>query len=337
MWQISRFVFCCATLLGVISTLAHGATAKLVIGYSTINPRIAPLWIAEKEGYFKKYGLNPELIYVRSTSLLVTSLKTGQIPVAYGGGGGILGASVEGTDLKILATFTGKMTNDLVARPGIKTAKELRGKFLGVQSIGGTNWIGAMLWLEHLGLDPTRDKITIQMIGNQTVRAQALSAGKIDAAAVDTVFSNKLAQQGFTVLGDSHQVDIPFVGVDVVTTQEYLAEQPGVLENLLKALLESLAYIQTPSNEPQVIDLIMKQLRISDRGAAREGYQELLQNMNRKPYPSVEGLRNVQRITKILNPHVAKVNLNELVNPRFIRKLDDDGFIDRLFSTGGDR
>ena len=244
---------------------------------------------------------------------------------------------MEGSDLKILATFTGKMTNDLVARPGIRAPRELRGKILGVQSIGGTNWIGAMLWLEHLGLEPSRDKITIQMIGDQTIRAQALEAGRIDAAAVDTVFSSKLAQKGFTVLGDSHRVDIPFVGVDVVTTQATLTEQPGTLENLLKALLESIAYIQTPSNQAQVVDLIMKRLRISDRDAAREGYRDLLQNMNRKPYPSVEGLRNVQRLTKNQNPHVANVKLDELINDRFIRKLDDDGFIDRLFSAGSGR
>src|SRR5215467_11029140 len=121
--------------------------APIAIGYSTINPRIAPLWIAQEKGYFQKYGVDATLVFVRSTPLLIAAMKSGSIPVAYGAGSGILNASVGESDMKILATFMGKMTNNLVARPGIKTAKDLRGKIVGVQSIGGTNWMGALLWL----------------------------------------------------------------------------------------------------------------------------------------------------------------------------------------------
>jgi NitT/TauT family transport system substrate-binding protein len=313
------------------------AATKLALGYSTINPRITPLWIAAEKGYFQKYGLDITLVFVRSTPLLIAAMKSGSIPVAYGGGGGVLSASVGESDLKVLATFTGKMTNNLIARPGIKTAKDLRDRILGVQSIGGTNWIGAMLWLEHLGLEPRRDNITIQVIGDQTVRAQALEAGTIDAAAIDTVFSKKLEQRGFTVLGNSQHTTIPFVGVDIVSTTPYITEQPGTVESVLKALLESLAYIVTPANESSVIDLIMKRLRISERGPAREGYQDLLNNMSRKPYPTVDGLRNVQRLTQIHNPRVAQVKVADLVDNRFIRKLDESGFIDRLFSVSAGR
>ena len=182
--SISFFLLCCAE---------SAAATRLVIGYSTINPRIAPLWIAQEAGYFQKYGLDTTLVFLRSTPLLIAGMKSGSVAIAYGAGGSILNASVGESDLRILATFTGRMTNNLVARPAIKTANDLRKKTVGVQSIGGTNWIGAMLWLESLGLNPNRDGITIQVVGDQTVRAQALEAGRIDAAAVDTVFSKRLA------------------------------------------------------------------------------------------------------------------------------------------------
>jgi ABC-type nitrate/sulfonate/bicarbonate transport system substrate-binding protein len=234
------------------------------------------------------------------------------------------------SDLKIVATFTGKLINNLIARPGIKSAKDLRNKTVGVQSIGGTNWIGSMLWLEHFGLDPSRDKISIQVIGDQTVRAQALEAGKIDAASVDTIFSKRLEQRGFTVLGDPHKVDIPFVGVDIVSPRSFIAEQPGTVENVLKALLESLAYVVAPKNQSAVLDVIMKRLRVSDRGPAEEGYQDLVRNMSLKPYPSLEGLRNIQRLTKLQNPKIAEVKVEDLVDSRFVRKLDESGFLERL-------
>ncbi len=330
-------------ILSMLSTsvFVSGARAasawKPAIGYSTINPRLSPLWIAQESGYFSKYSLEPTLVLVRNTPVLLAGMKSGSIPIAYGVGGSILGASVGEPDLKILATFSGKMTNNLIARPAIKTPKDLRGKIVGVQSIGGTNWIGAMLWLEYLGLDPRRDNITVQVIGDQLVRAQALEAGTIDAAAVDTVFSSRLEQRGFNVLGDSHRVSIPFVGVDIAATKSVIAEQPGAVENILKALLESLAYVSEPKNKSAVVELIMRHLRLADVGPAEDGYRDLLNTMSRKPYPGMDGLRNVQRYMKVQNPRIAEVKVEDLVDSRFIRKLDDSGFIDNLFPAAPTR
>ena len=329
--------FILLSLFFLCPAIASMAATHLTIGYSTINPRIAPLWIAQERGYFQKYGIDATLVFVRSTPLLIAGMKSGSIPIAYGAGSGILNASVGESDLKILATFMGKMTNNLVARPAIKTGKDLRGKVVGVQSIGGTNWMGALLWLEYLGLDLRRDSITIQPIGDQIVRTQALETGKVDAAAIDTVFSKRLEQRGFTVLGDAHKTTIPFVGVDVVSTRATLTEQPATLENLLKALLEGLAYVVSPKNQSLVLDLIMKRLKITDTAFAEEGYQDLVRNMARKPYPAVDGLRNVQRLTKAQNPRVAEINVDDLVDARMLRKLDESGFIDRLYAIPGSR
>jgi hypothetical protein len=57
--------------------------------------------------------------------------------------------------------------------------------------------------------------------------------------------------------------------------------------------------------------------------------------MARKPYPGVDGLKNVQRLTKLQNPRIADLNVEELVDSRFIRRLDESGFIDRLYATSG--
>jgi len=145
---------------------------KLAIGHSTINPRISPLWIAQEKGYFQKYGIEATLVFVRNTPLMIAAMKAGTIPIAYGGGSGILGASVTESDLRVLATFTGRMTNNVVARPAIKSPKELRGKILGIQGVGGTNWLAALLWLEHFGLDLRRDNIILRAPVNKSYVAK---------------------------------------------------------------------------------------------------------------------------------------------------------------------
>ena len=310
--------------------LAFSAT-KLTIGHSTINPRIAPLWIAQEKGFFQKYGIDATLVFVRNTPLMIAAMKAGTIPIAYGGGSGILGASVTESDLRVLATFTGKMTNNVVARPAIKTAKDLRGKILGIQGVGGTNWMAALLWLEALGLDLRRDNIILQGTGEQVVRAQALESGKVDAAVIDMAFSKKLEQRGFNVIGDALKTDIPFTGVDIVTTRGFINDQSPLIENMIKALLESLAYLIAPKNQGAVVELIMKKLRLKDTGTAEEGYHDTVRTMARKPYPAIEGMRNVQRLLKTQNPRVGEVNVDDLVDNRFIRKLDESGFFDRLY------
>ena len=263
------FVIFALALILFQPAAALGAT-KLTIGHSTINPRIAPLWIAQEKGYFQKYGIDVTLVFVRNTPLMIAAMKAGTIPFAYGGGSGILGASVTESDLRVLATFTGRMTNNVVARPGIKTPSDLRGKILGIQGIGGTNWMAALLWLEYFGLDLRKDNIILQGTGEQVVRAQALESGKVDAAVIDMSFSKKLEQRGFNVVGDSQKADIPFTGVDIVTTRGFMADQPVLIENMFKALLESLAYLIAPQNQNAVVEQIMKKLRLKDSVTAEE-------------------------------------------------------------------
>ncbi|MSP40950.1 MAG: ABC transporter substrate-binding protein [Deltaproteobacteria bacterium] len=287
-------------------TFAFSAT-KLTIGHSTINPRIAPLWIAQEKGFFQKYGIDATLVFVRNTPLMIAAMKAGTIPIAYGGGSGILGASVTESDLRVLATFTGKMTNNVVARPAIKTAKDLRGKILGIQGVGGTNWMAALLWLERLGLDLKRDNIILQGTGEQVVRAQALESGTVDAAVIDMAFSKKLEQRGF------------------------INDQSALIENMIKALLESLAYLFAPKNQSPVVELIMKKLRLKDTLTAEEGCHDAVRTMARKPYPAIEGMRNVQRLPKTQNPRIGEVNVEDLIDKRYIKKLDESGFFERIY------
>src|SRR5262249_8116325 len=152
-----------------------------------------------------------------------------------------------------------------------------------------------------------------QGTGEQVVRAQALESGKVDAAVIDMSFSKKLEERGFNVIGDAQKTEIPFTGVDIVTTRGFIADQPIVLENLLKALLESLAYVVAPKNQVAVVELIMKKLRIKDTVTAEEGYNDLVRTMARKPFPTLAGMRNVQRLLRTQNPRIADINIEDLV------------------------
>jgi ABC-type nitrate/sulfonate/bicarbonate transport system substrate-binding protein len=210
----------------------------------------------------------------------------------------------------------------------------LRGKIFGVQSIGGTVWMGAILALEHFGLDPNRDKISLIAAGDQSVLAQALVAGTIDVTVLDGVMSRTLRDNGYPILAELSKANLPITSVGIVAKGSFIQKNPQTIENLLKALLESEAFIFGPSNKGTALAILKKYLRISDQ-EAEEGYKDVITGLDRKPHANVAGLRNVQRLMKLRNPSVEKVKPEELIEDRFMKKLDQSGFIDELYARYG--
>ena len=329
-------LFFVTILVAFLAGSESHAQTKVKISHAAMQARVAPLWVAQDQRFFTKYGINPEFIFVRSAPILVAAMVSGEIQIGYTGGTAVLGAAVGGTDLKLLANFTSRVTYDLVARPEIKSPQDLRGKRLGVQSIGGTVWMGAILGLEHLGLEPVRDKIDILVVGDQTVLAQALAAGTIDATVLDGVASVRLQEKGFPILAQFSKVDLPFASLGVVAQKAYIDKNPSAIEGALKAMLEGNAYALSPQNKPSTLAILKRRLRIGDR-EAEEGYNDMLIGLDRKPYPSLAGLRNIQRLVGRLNPKVEKIEVEELIEDRFLRALDQSGFIDKVLASYGVR
>jgi NitT/TauT family transport system substrate-binding protein len=322
-------------LTSSVESQSASAPPKVVASYSAMNARVAPLWIAQDQGYFKKYGTDIDAVFIRTGPLQVASLISGDTDIGYMGATNAVGAAGGGSDLRILASFTNRVIYDLVVRPGIKSPEDLRGKRFGVQAIGGTVWMGAILGLEHLGLEPVRDNISMLNVGDQSVLAQALLAGTIDATVLDGVYSRRLNERGFPILAEFSKINIPFSSTGIVVRQGYLERQPSAtLENFLKAILEANAFLQRPASKASVLKILMRRLRVSER-EAEEGYRDTLAGLDLKPYPSLEGMLNIQRLMKLRNPKLEKVKVVELIDDRILRKLDESGFIERLYSSYG--
>ncbi|TAJ88774.1 ABC transporter substrate-binding protein, partial [bacterium] len=244
MVYVIALVFALMMVLGHdLQSLAASAPSKIVIAHAAMNARVLPLWVAKEQGFFAKYGAPSEVIFIRQAPTLVAALTSGDIQIGYTGGTAVLGAAAGGADLKILAAFTNRVTYDLVVRPGIKTPEDLRGKKFGVQSIGGTVWMGAILGLEYLGLDPNRDNVQLIAAGEQSVLAQAMMVGTIDATVLDGVASRYLQQKGFPILVELGKLNLPISSVGIVARGSFIQKNPQTIENLLKALLEGEAFL----------------------------------------------------------------------------------------------
>jgi NitT/TauT family transport system substrate-binding protein len=323
-------------LLGLPAVVHAAATpVRVNIGAASASSSMLSLWAAQEQGLFAKQGIDAQLILIRGGSTLVASLVTGEIQMAFTSGVSVLGAAAQGVDLKMLTSISSRVSWKLVANPQIKTAADLRGKRFGVQSIVGSTWMYAMLALEQLGLDPKRDNISFLPIGDPVTIGHSLEAGRIDAAVLDPPLSRRLTSKGFSQLVDLAKTNASFPGLGVGVTRSYLDQQPATLEKVVTAVTEGLAFVQLPANKPVVVKILMKHLRVSDPAVAEDGYQDHVSTLNRKPYPSLDGLRSAQRLMAQQNPKIAALKLDDLVDARFVRKLDESGVIDRLY--GGQR
>lgn len=316
-----RYALIFVACLGFLLPNQSAAQTKVIVGLSTLNSRVSPLWIAQERGLFAKQGLDVILVLTRLSQPAIAGLLAGELQIVYGGSNTALGAAANGAELKIAAMMSNRLTYDLIARPGIAKPEDLRGKRFGTGGIGGSLWMGALLGLEHLGLDAGRDNISLMTVGDQTNNTQALEAGNIDVSTLDGVYTQRLKQKGFKVIAEFGKANIPFPGQGIVVSRAFLHKQPQIVESFLKGLVEGIQFSLAPANKVAVIKTMTARLRLPDPASAEAGYQDLQGGVEAKPYPSLEGLRNVQRLMKVQNPKVGNVKLEELVDDKILRKL----------------
>jgi len=324
----------CLLLLLVLPVLADAQT-KITIGYAAMSPRTLPLLLAQEQGLFAKHGLEARTVMIKGAPILVASLVSGELEIGYTGGSSVVGAAAQGSYLRILSSISSKLTHTLIASPNIKNAEQLRGKRFGIQSVGGSTWMHTMLAIEHVGLDVKRDNLQILTIGDSVLIGQSLEAGRIDAAALDGVLVRRLKSKGFSTIADLTPANIPMVNQAIVASPEYLQKRPEILERILMTVIESLAFSLAPVNKPIVIKTMMRRLQISDPAVAEEGYQDYLASVERRPVPSLDGMRNIKRLMALINPKVSSVKIEELIDSRMLRKLEDNGYIDKVGATYG--
>lgn len=331
-WYLAVVVALLGLLPGaqVASAQTNVSIVHLVIGAGQV-----PLWIAHEQGLFAKQGIDAQLL----RDALPSRRITGDIPFGVLGMPAVIAAAAEGRDLKVLAALdSARTTQQLVARPDIKTQDDLRGKRVGVTRIGTGFWINAILALEHLGLDPNRDRITFVEVGGDALRlVQALEAGEIDAATLDPALSTQLRARGFSVLLDLYQANISGVQQVVAVAGAYLREHPAVVEKVVAGLMEGIAFSLSPPNKETVLKTLMAHLNISSPAAAESGYQSFLARVNHKPYASVAAIQSMRRVMALNDPKVLNVKVEDLLEDRFVRRLDESGVIDRLYIAYGVR
>ena len=326
----SKQLFLVCSLGLLVSTLTPRLEAAepppVRIAYAAFNEKIAALWIGVEQGLFRKHGVNVEVINIRSGPQTIAALSSGDVQIAYTIPGSVLSAAAGGMDLAFFAGVVNRADGDFVGAPALRSAEQLKGKRVGVQSIGGGVWSMTMLALEHLGLEPTRDKILLMILGDQSVLTQALATGGIDATYLSYTYSAWLKEKGYNVLVDMGKAPIVYQGLALATQRSYLKQNPQIIDSLMRGVVESVAFIQKPSQKEAVIKSLVKNLRLKSPQDAETGYQALQWLYSLDINPNLKGIQNMHRLLALTNPKMKSIKSEDVIDEAPVERLEKSAF-----------
>ncbi len=303
---------------------------KVVMTSGSAVERDGVVYVARDHGFFRKHGVSVEIIQTRTSTQTIAALASGDIQIAGTTPSVVLNAALAGMDVAFFCGIVNRADGDFMVAPGIRRPEDLRGKKLGVQSIGGGVWSLAMLALDHLGLEPTRDKIFVMIVGDQSVLTQAMAAGRIDASYLGYTFSAILKEKGFPALLDIGRAPIPYQGLALVARRSYLKQNPRTVDAILRGVLESVAFIQNAANRDVALKSLVKNLRLSNAREAENGYEVLQWLYSLDIKPQLKGIQNMQRLLAVTHPKVAAVKAEDVVDENPTQRVEKTSFYQDL-------
>ena len=300
---------------------------NLKIGYGAFSLGYALIWVTKEGRLFDRNGLDVDVLYLES-NLVRTALISGEVPFGGMSGAAMAAPRLQGADLVTVLGFQNHLPFRFVVRPEIRSVADLKRKRVGVAGFGLLAERAARLVISKLGLNPDKDVILLQT-GGESTRLTALVTGSIDATVLNPPLHKRAVEAGMTVLANMEEMGIPFQNSALVTTQRYIAKNPEVMRRLTKAFVEGIHLIKT---NPEVTKhAIAKYMRMKDEKELAEAYEILGSLTQRKPYPTLEGFKNIIAELSAKLPAAKNADPKDFVDARFLEELDRSGFIDGLY------
>jgi len=254
--------------LGWLFLTPVSAQERVRLGLSVRNVVFLPFYYAKDMKIFERYGLNVEIIQMRS-DLQLAGLASGEID--YTPSIGPAGAAfVNGMPLKALAVLYHAPLFSLVSPASVAGMKDLEGKKVAVSRIGSESHRYGSRMIESGGADPK--KVTFIQTGSTTVSLTAIQQGSVNAAVLSPPFTGIMAEKGFKILARSRSLaEAPWLGL--VVHRQKAERQPEQVRNMLRSMRDVTALIRR--DKPAVVSYIEKNFKVSVANAAAS-YDEIL-------------------------------------------------------------
>jgi NitT/TauT family transport system substrate-binding protein len=325
--NVRRKVFLIALVLIAAPCFAAEKTTAV---YTSISGGYAPLWVAKEAKLFEKYNLDAGVVYMRGTVTTSAALVTGDIDFIHAGASTYIPYAANGGDVVLLGCLSNIVLDYVVlSHPSIKSVQELRGKTVGISRPGDQPYYYMREVLKRSGV-PVKDVRFVQT-GQQPERMEALRRGVVPATILNTPNNLALEKEGYRRLVDIEQLKVPALVRCLITTRKIIAAKPAVVDNMARAWLHSVRYIQTHKKEAMAI--IGKYTRNSDAEQLEDAWRSLTFKTEVPPYVSAPKLQEQIQMLAEDQPEIKKLDASRMIESGVLKKLDESGWIKKLFQS----
>ncbi len=277
-----------------------------------------PAVVAMRKGYYKDEGLDADKVQMQP-AIAVKALIAGDVDYLLAWGSAIR-AAVTGVPLKAVVGMASRPLHVLIARPEIKTPKELKGKIIGVDSVAGTVDYLSRVAVRHFGFEPEKD-VKIIVTGESPTRLAALRAGSIDATPIDVAFAMKAEDEGFRrliYLGDI--IELPLSGIAVMDKK--IQTQREQVKKVVRATVRGTRFMK--QNRAETIQMVSDYLHITPSQAAK-AYDASINSFTDDGIISDKGVNLDVQLTKERLKITKEIPLSQLVDWSLVRELKVSG------------
>ena len=302
---------------------------KINIAYTATSPYQAVLIVAKEVGLFKKYNLDPTLIFTTGGSLGIQAMIGGDVAMTLSDGSSSVVSKLAGVDIVVIASLLNTFPYSLISLPEIKKVDQLKGGKIAVSRFGSATDLSVKMALARVGLNAEKD-VTLLQIGVQTARYAALQSKNVQATIITPPFTLTARKAGFQTLIDMSELNIPFQLTGMLALRPYLKSNPEITLAVIRALSEAIHFYK--HEKETTIKILGKYLKTEDREALEETHREIaVKSMPEKPYPTLAGIKTILDETALRNPKAKGAKPEDFVDMSFVKKLDDEGFFERLY------
>jgi ABC-type nitrate/sulfonate/bicarbonate transport system substrate-binding protein len=292
---------------------------KIILGYSTTGPTAVGLWVAKDIGAFDKYGVDPSLIFVSSSPVMVPALIGGDVQAAIAGANAVIAAVLGGASIVSVASLANRPYLRLWVHPEVKRVEELRGKILGVSRFGATTDNLTRILLRRVGLE---NAVNIRQLGGTLEVGLAFRQRQIDGAVLATLRTDAPHR----ILIELAESGIQYSMGQLVVSRDFYKRAPNTMENIMRAYLEGVAILRDPQQKERVIKTVARYTRLKEMKAVEEIYRDATQYVD--PVPRVEA----EAVSTTLEFMGKKgLPIETFADNSIIDRLVKEGFIDQLY------
>jgi len=319
--MVFRRIFCFAFVVW-IACIGQLAAAPLRIAYSAISGAMSTLWVAHEGGYFKREGLDTELLYIGGGSLLIQSMLSGDVPIAYGPSVPVINAKLRGSDLVLIGNTGNSLVFSIMSRPEIKQPGQLRGKKVGVTRLGGSTDWALDAALKQWGFE--RGQLTVIQTGGMPEGLAALSAGALDAVVLSPPSNFRAAKAGMHALQDVGQLKIVFPNTPLSTTRAFMRANRDMSLHFMRGFTQGLQRLRT--DKEFSMKVLSKYTKVTDSETLAELHQTygVRYSGDRIPYVRPESIEEILR--RIPGKAAREAKAADFIDNSLLRELDNSGW-----------